>query len=209
MLTINTETLRAEVAAHIAADALVGGSYWVMADNAVGGRGCFIGCLAHSDDAGRLGARFGLPLPLVLICETIHESLWRFDRSEATAFFGAIPDAVGRDGKDLTRIHWAFLAAELRAFPTVPDGIQAVIDPMLEVMDLLAAGEVCPEERASATAVAVIEYASNIGAEPVASAAIFAADAAAFAAADAADAAARAAARRRQRDTLLALIKAA
>jgi hypothetical protein len=65
MLSINTDTLRAEVAAHIAADAVVQGRYWED------GKGCFIGCLAHSRDATVLGDRFGLPLPLVRICEGI------------------------------------------------------------------------------------------------------------------------------------------
>ena len=41
-LTKNTEILRAEVAAHIAADALVRESYWKPSENAVGGQGCFI-----------------------------------------------------------------------------------------------------------------------------------------------------------------------
>ena len=49
-LTKNTEILRAEVAAHIRADALVRGSYWKPSENAVGGQGCFISCLTHSSD---------------------------------------------------------------------------------------------------------------------------------------------------------------
>jgi len=53
MLTINTEILRAEVASHIANDAVVQGQYWNE------GKGCFIGCLAHSSDAEKLGERFG------------------------------------------------------------------------------------------------------------------------------------------------------
>jgi hypothetical protein len=135
MLTINTDLLRTEVAAHIAADAVVQGNYWED------GKGCFIGCLAHSANAEKLGERFGLPLPLVRICENIFESL---PLDEAQAFFAAIPDAVGRDGKDLTRVHWAFLAFELRALPKVPDDIHAVIDPVIAGMDLLAAGKEWP-----------------------------------------------------------------
>ena len=38
-LTKNTEILRAEVAAHIRAEALVRGSYWKPSKNAVGGQG--------------------------------------------------------------------------------------------------------------------------------------------------------------------------
>jgi hypothetical protein len=135
MLSINTDTLRAEVAAHIAADAVVQGHYWKD------GKGCFIGCLAHSRDATVLGDRFGLPLPLVRICEGIFEAL---PADEAKSFFAAVPDAVGVDGKDLSRVHWAFLAEELRALPEVPPEVQAVIDPVIAGMDLLASGQKWP-----------------------------------------------------------------
>jgi len=191
MLTKNHDRLTVEVKAHLDADALIGGAYWEPGDSAVGGKGCFIGCLAHSSDASKLGDLYGLPLPLVRICENIHEALWRDAPDEARAFFAAIPQAVGRDGKDLTRVHWAFLGAELRALPKVPAEVQAAIDPVIEGMDRLARGEDWPD---------------------AARAAARAADAAARAAADAADAAyaayaaARAAARKRQRDTILRLI---
>ena len=132
MLTINTNNLRAEVDAHVAADAFIQGSYWD------GTRGCFIGCLAHSSDAGKLGDLYGLPLPLVRLCESVFE---RLPHDEAKAFFAAIPDAVARDGKDLTRVHWQFLAAELRALPPVPADVRAVIDFVIAGMDLLASGK--------------------------------------------------------------------
>jgi hypothetical protein len=53
---------------------------------------------------------------LVKVCEQVFEGL---PLPDAKAFFAAIPEAVGRDGKDLKRVHWAFLAAELRALPEV------------------------------------------------------------------------------------------
>lgn len=172
MLTKNYDRLTAEVKAHIAADAVVQGTYWD------GVKGCFIGCLAHSSDATVLGERFGLPLSLVRICEGIFEAL---PIDAAKAFFAAIPGAVGRDGKDLSRVHWQFLASELRALPAVPAQVQAVIDPVIAGMDLLANGE----EWLGAAAHA---YAAAAGA---------AVDAAALAA------------RIRQRDTILRLIAAA
>jgi hypothetical protein len=168
MLSINTDTLRAEVAAHIAADAVVQGHYWKD------GKGCFIGCLAHSRDATVLGDRFGLPLPLVRICEGIFEAL---PADEAKSFFAAVPDAVGVDGKDLSRVHWAFLAEELRALPEVPPEVQAVIDPVIAGMDLLASGQKWPAAaRAAADAAADAAYAAY------AAQAAYAADAAADAA---------------------------
>jgi len=232
ILTINHAKLASEVAKHIAADAVVQGEYWN------GTRGCFIGCLAHSFDASFLEREYGLPEPLVRICENIFEGL---APDEAKAFFAAIPDAVGFDGKNLSRVHWAFLAAELRALPKVPDNVQAVIDPVIAGMDLLASGGKWSADAAYAAYAAAYAasrdayaaaYAASrdaYAAEAASRVALFAADAdasRAYAAAEvaaevaadaaaevAADAAARAAAyaavRKRQRDTILNLIKAA
>ena len=236
-LTKNTETLRAEVAAHISADALVRGSYWKPIENAVGGQGCFISCLTHSSDPKPALERFGLPVAVLRIAENIFEDL---PDDEAAAFFAALPDAVGRDGKDLSRVQWGFLAAELRAMPQTTDAAQAVIDPVIDGMDLLFSGQQWTAARAAAYAAdAAYAYAADAAyaaARAAARAAAYAADAAypaadaygayaaayaaraaadaavdaaAYAHAYAADAAAYAAARLRQRDTLLALIAAA
>jgi len=238
-LTKNTEILRAEVAAHIRADALVRGSYWKPSENAVGGQGCFISCLTHSSDPTPAFERFGLPVAVLRIAENIYEDL---PDDEATAFFAALPDAVGRDGKDLSRVHWGFLVAELRAMPQTTDAVQAVIDPVIDGMDLLFSGQQWTATRAAAFSA----FSANaaFSAEAAAEAAAFsanaaraaarAAEAAAFSAKAAAATAARAAAaaadsvnaatyaasvakaaeaagraRLRQRDTLLALIAAA
>ena len=237
-LTKNTEILRAEVAAHIAADALVRGSYWKPSENAVGGQGCFISCLTHSSDPTPAFERFGLPVAVLRIAENIYEDL---PDDEGTAFFAALPDAVGRDGKDLSRVHWGFLAAELRAMPQTTDAAQAVIDPVIDGMDLLFSGQQWTADRAaraaadaanafsaaaSAAAFSAEAAAAAFSAEASAEAAAFsanadrAADSAATAADDSVNAATYAAsvakaaeaagrARLRQRDTLLALIAAA
>ena len=217
-LTKNTEILRAEVAAHIKADALVRGSYWKPSENAVGGQGCFISCLTHSNDPTPAFERFGLPVAVLRIAENIFKAL---PHAEGRAFFAALPDAVGRDGKDLSRVHWGFLAAELRAMPQTTDAAQAVIDPVIEGMDLLFSGQQWPDAEAAATraadattyaarAATYAEAAATRAAEAASYAARAAADAAAYAAYAAAYAAADAAdARLRQRDTLLALIAAA
>jgi len=216
MLTKNYAELTAEVAAHIAADAVVQGTYWDERK----GKGCFIGCLAHSADATVLQDRFGLPLPLVKICESIFEAL---PAADAKAFFAAIPEAVGRDGKDLSRVHWAFLASELRALPATSVEVQAVIDPVIAGMDTLASGGSWSKDAAShasyaaAHSAAYSDYAAVRAAAYAAYAVADAADAA-YSAARAAYSAARAAysaadaaayARMRQRDTMLRLIAAA
>ena len=228
-LTKNTEILRAEVAAHIKADALVRGAYWKPSKNAVGGQGCFISCLTHSDDPTPAFERFGLPVAVLRIAENIFESL---PSAEGSAFFAALPDAVGRDGKDLSRVHWGFLAAELRAMPQTTDAAQAVIDPVIDGMDLLFSGQQWTADRAAraaadaANAFSAAASAAAFSAEAAAEAAAFsanadrAADSAATAADDSVNAATYAAsvakaaeaagrARLRQRDTLLALIAAA
>ena len=212
-LTKNTEILRAEVAAHIAADALVRGSYWKPSENAVGGQGCFISCLTHSDDPTPAFERFGLPVAVLRIAENIFEAL---PDHEGKAFFAALPDAVGRDGRDLSRVVWAFLAAELRAMPQTTDAAQAVIDPVIDGMDLLFSGQQWTAARAAkAAAFSAEAAAAAFSAEAAAEAAAFSANAARAAAiaaawaAFSAEAAAYAAARLRQRDTLLALIAAA
>ena len=174
MLTKNTDQLRQQVAAHVAADSIVQAIYWDEGSK----RGCFIGCLAHSDDPGINEQTYGLPVIVQRIAESIFEAL---PVDEAKAFFAALPDAMGCDGKDLSKVGWQFLAAELRALPAQTAEIQVVIDPVIAGMDLLASG-----------------HGLAVGA-----AAAAAADAAAWAAADAA------AARRPQRDTLLALISQA
>jgi hypothetical protein len=227
MLTKNTDKLRSKVAAHVAADFIAQGVYWDERSK----RGCFIGCLAHANDPEINEQTYGLPVMVQRIAESIFEAL---PANQAKAFFAALPDAVSCDGKDLSKVGWQFLAAELRALPAQPDEIQVVIDPVIAGMDLLASGQEWVAADAAAdvaadTAAALPGWpaaAARAAADTAAAAAAAAdtadtADAAATAAAYATDAAATAAAyatahvaadaavRRRQRDTLLALISQA
>jgi len=171
------------VAAHVAADSIMQGTYW----DAVSKSGCFIGCLAHEDNPAFNETAYGLPVMVQRIAENIFEAL---PADEAKKFFAALPSAVNCDGKNLTNVGWQFLAAELRSLPKQPAKIQAVIDPVITGMDLLASGQ----EWAAAAAARVVAYGANAAADSAAAAA--AAAAAARAAAYGADAyAARAAAR--------------
>ena len=156
MLTMNHAKLSAEVGRHVAADAVIQGAYWTKADNDVGGRGCFLGCLAHDNDPQKVEATYGLPAPLVSICEEIFEGL---PADDARAFFAALPGAVGRDGKDLGRVQWQFLGQILRELPDVPENVQAVVDRVISGMDLLAAGEDWPDAAAVAAARAAYDAA--------------------------------------------------
>ena len=162
MLTKNIDKLRCEVAAHVAADKVAQGSYDT----------CFIGCLSGGGDRSEVIEReYGLPVMVQRIAENIFEAL---SADEAVKFFAAFPDAVREDNKDLSKVGWQFLAAELRSLPAQPAEIQPVIDPVIAGMDLMAAGKQWP------------------GAALAAEAAGRAAQAAARAAARAAKAAARA-----------------
>ena len=187
ILTRNYDTLVAEVKAHIAADAIIPGAYWKPSDNKVGGTGCFISCLTHSDDPAPAFERFGLPEPLLRIAESIFEAL---PSADAKAFFAALLGAVACDGKDLSRVHWHFLAAELRALPAQIGDVKEAIDCVIVGMDLLAKGQDWPD--AVDAAVDAARAAANAAANAAAYAALAAANAA-LAAADAADAAAAAA----------------
>lgn len=142
ILTKNTDQLRKEIAAHVAADSIIQGIYWDAENN----RGCFIGCLAHDNNPAINEAIYGLPVMVQRIAENIFEAL---PANGAKAFFAALPDAVGCDGKDLSRVGWQFLAAELRSLPAQPAEIQAVIDPVIAGMDLLASGQEWPADAAA------------------------------------------------------------
>jgi hypothetical protein len=213
MLTKNTDKLRSEVAAHVAADSIAQGVYWDEGSK----RGCFIGCLAHSNDPEINEQTYGLPVMVQRIAESIFEVL---PDDEAKAFFAALPHAVSCDGKDLSKAGWQFLAAELRALPAQTAEIQVVVDPVIAGIDLLAsdqewavadAARAARAARAAARAAAArADWAAAWAADAAADAADAARAAACAAAARAnADADAWAAARRRQRDTLLALISQA
>ena len=220
MLTKNTDKLRQEVAAHVAADSIVQGIYW----DTENGKGCFIGCLAKNDGPAINEVTYGLPIMVQRIAENIFEAL---PANDAKAFFAALPDAVSCDGKDLSKVGWQFLAAELRSLPEQREEVQAVINPVIAGMDLLASGQVWSATRAADAADAAADAADDADAAAAwvatraatwAARAVWAADAA-----DAVDAAARAAARAaaatddaaayaarlRQRDLLLRLISEA
>jgi len=198
MLTRNFERLKSEVTAHVSADRVAQGSYET----------CFIGCLANGhDDPEFIENQYGIPFMVTRIAESIFEGL---RSNEAILFFAAIPQAIGSDGKDLSRVGWKFLAEELRALQPVPDDIQACIDPVINGIDLLAEGKEWPKAAAcSAAAAARAAAAAAAAAYTAAAAAAYTAAYAYAAAYAAANAYAAADARLRQRDLLLRLISEA
>ena len=152
MLTKNIEKMKTEVAQHIDADAVIQGVYWA------GGRGCFIGCLTHSNKAEKVTEKFNMPTALVRICEHIFEHL---SAQDAKQFFADIPHAIGSDGKNLGCVVWKLLEAELRALPKVDSKTQSVIDSVIDGMVLLGSGKEWPDSEKShaATKAAAAAYA--------------------------------------------------
>lgn len=209
LLTRNTDLLRQEVAAHVAADQVRQEVYWDTENQ----HGCFIGCLNHSGDPTGAEDKYGIPVMVQRIAESIFE---RLPAEDAVAFFAALPDAVQCDGKDLSRVGWQFLAAELRTLPLQEKEIQAVIDPVIAGIDRLASGMTWDAETANvawaAARTAWAAHAARVAAHAAhaarfaARATRVAAHAAGAAAWAAAEAAAGAAAIPRQRDLLLRLI---
>ena len=124
----NTDQLRKEIGEHLDADRIRKGNYWNEQEQL----GCFIGCLTHSDYPTPAVERFGIPEPLLRICEGIFENLLD---DNGRAFFHAFGRVV-QDGADLSRVHWNFLAKMLRRLPST----QAV-DGAIVGMQLLASGE--------------------------------------------------------------------
>lgn len=205
--TKNINLMLSETLKHYNADQVMQGQYW----DAVDQKGCFIGCLTHDDDAQGVTDLFGIELPLVKLLESIYEGL---EEEESKEFFKAIPVAIGKDGRDLSLVKWAFLRDTLKVLQKQDKEIQAVIDLVIEGMTILADGGVWhAADYAAANAAKAALAAANaaLAAAYYAYAALAANYAAAKAAADATDDATAAYyfERKRQAASILALLSAA
>lgn len=129
----NFAKLKAEVDKHVAADQVTQGVYWDSENR----RGCFIGCLAHSNDALLITRQYGIPAPLSRLAEAIFEAL---PPDEAPQFFAAFPDAIGGDGKDLHGVPFLFLAEQLRQMPmkNVSVVVQSALGRWADGLELMA-----------------------------------------------------------------------
>ena len=189
--------VRAQVDAHTAADEIVQGRYW---EN---GKGCFIGCLAHSDSIDQVENLTGFLPMLTRIAENIFEGL---DNATAKGFPQAVI-AAPRVGADLSLVPWQFLhwcvADALRQY--ADPATQAACAPAVQVL----ADKVQGQPTVAADAAAYAARAADAAAEAAYAAAYAAARAAraADAAADAADAAADAAYAARAADAVYAAYK--
>lgn len=200
--------VRAQVDAHTAADEIIQGHYW---EN---GKGCFIGCLAHSNSADKVQELTGFPVMLTRIAENIFEGL---DNVTAKGFPQAVI-AAPPVGADLSLVSWQFLHW------CVTDALRQYADPATQAACASAVRVLTDKAQGQPVDAADAEYAARAAraaadAAAAADVAADAADAAAYAAyadaaayaVDAADAAAAAdvAARKWQADKLIELLAAA
>ena len=93
------ELVRGRVAAHAAADEIAQGVYW---EN---GKGCFIGCIAHSSNPARVEELTGFPVMLTKLAESIFEGL---PNGQAKAFLPRAMNAP-KVGASLDLVGWKFL----------------------------------------------------------------------------------------------------
>ena len=93
------ELVRGQVATHAAADEIVKGVYWQN------GKGCFIGCIAHSSDPARVEELTGFPVMLTKLAESIFEGL---PNEQAKAFLPRAMNAP-KVGASLDLVGWKFL----------------------------------------------------------------------------------------------------
>lgn len=159
MLTKNIDLLHHEVSDHITADAVAQRNYWD------GKKGCFIGCLAHSRQTRIIEELYGLPVAVLRIAESIFEGL---PAPEAKTFFAEFPSAVSCNNKDLSWVHWKFLASELESLPPQPGKIQTILDQVIAGVNLLAVGNVWPAEELKTTQTAALVAANSFYIECVA-----------------------------------------
>ena len=88
----------AQLAAHRAADQIVKGQYWER------GKGCAVGCTVHSDDHMAYERRFGIPVVLARLEDTIFEGL---PNERALDWPMRFMDAI-KPGQDLSLVGWKF-----------------------------------------------------------------------------------------------------
>mgnify|MGYP006142418057 CR=1 FL=1 len=153
MNTKNIALMLSETLEHYSADKVRQGHYWCSFKQ----KGCFIGCLTHSDTAQGVTELFGIERDLVLLLEDIYEGL---SPAESKQFFKDIPYAIGKDGRDLGFVKWAFLRDTLKALPAQEEKIKSVIDPVIEGMELLSAGIAWPHAYAASVAASGEAYAA-------------------------------------------------
>ena len=144
ILTRNTAELRQVVEKHVAAYAVIQSDCFDVIfclndiDEPVS---ALMLCLNHSNDPVSAEKGYGLPIMVQRIADSIFD---RLPAEDALKFLAALPDAIGCDGKDLSRVAWKFLAQTLRNMPPQPAEIQAVVDPVIAGLELLGAGKEWP-----------------------------------------------------------------
>lgn len=151
------DRIRAQVLTHEAADEIVQGTYW---EN---GKGCFIGCIAHSSSAEDAAGLLGGDVMLVKIAESIFEGL---PNDQAKHFPGRVLLAP-RVGANLSLVPWQFLHwCVTDALTHADDKTRNTCDAAVAVLAAKAAGEPVSQDaaRAAADAARAAAYAARAAA---------------------------------------------
>ena len=91
----------------------------------------------HADPQEQLA---DFPPILTGLCKKVFERLSACDRKAGDKFLSDISKAAAGEGKDLSRVPWAFLAAELREMPRRSENLERHIDEVIADIDSLASG---------------------------------------------------------------------
>ena len=137
------------LAKHRAADALVQGyGYWKD------GKGCAVGCTIQSSDHAEYETRFGIPIHLARLEDSIFEGLSvELARQWPERFMGAI-----KVGSDLSRVHWQLLHWLLTDASINPgiehEIVRDAVRQCADLIEILADGGVVSESAESAESAA-------------------------------------------------------
>ena len=189
----------AQLEAHRAADEIVKGQYWD------GGKGCAVACTVHSSDHMQYEERFGIPVMLARLEDSLFEGLPNdIAQQWPIRFMSAV-----HPGTDLSRVGWQFLhwlLTDEKVNPGINDPkVASAVRQCADVLVPLTEGRAADKDAAAEAAEAAAAAAE---AAEAAAAAAEAEGAAAAAAAWAAEAEGAAAAYVLMADKLVELIGA-
>ena len=130
-----------ELEEHAAADRLVKGRYWE------GGKGCAVGCTIKSGDHAEYEPRFGIPVALARLEDTIFENLPNEEAMKWPVRFMLAPKV----GADLSLVQWQFLEFIVNEALSRPEAasVREACTPALEIVRAAARGEMINRDAAA------------------------------------------------------------
>ena len=138
----------AQLEAHRAADEIVKGQYWD------GGKGCAVACTVHSSDHMQYEERFGIPVMLARLEDTLFEGLPNdIAQQWPIRFMSAV-----HPGTDLSRVGWQFLhwlLTDEKVNPGINDpNVASAVRQCADVLVPLTEGRAADKDAAEGAAAA-------------------------------------------------------